>query len=42
MSLQWNRNLVNFNNGHVSPAPRVVQEAMRRYLEYRTWSISTP
>jgi len=28
------RNVVNFNNGHVSPAPRVVQEAMRRYLEY--------
>ena len=28
------RNIVNLNNGHVSPAPRVVQEAMRRYLEY--------
>jgi isopenicillin-N epimerase len=28
------RNVVNLNNGHVSPAPRVVQEAMRRYLEY--------
>ncbi len=28
------RNIVNFNNGHVSPAPRVVQDAMRRYLEY--------
>lgn len=28
------RNIINFNNGHVSPAPRVVQEAMRRYLEY--------
>src|SRR5271157_4722181 len=28
------RNVVNLNNGYVSPAPRVVQEAMRRYLEY--------
>ena len=28
------RNIINFNNGHVSPAPRVVQEAMHRYLEY--------
>jgi selenocysteine lyase/cysteine desulfurase len=27
------RNIINLNNGHVSPAPRVVQEAMRRYLE---------
>lgn len=28
------RNIVNLNNGHVSPAPRVVQDALRRYLEY--------
>lgn len=28
------RTLINFNNGGVSPSPRVVQEAMRRYLEY--------
>jgi selenocysteine lyase/cysteine desulfurase len=28
------RNIINLNNGHVSPSPRVVQEAMRRYLEY--------
>ena len=28
------RNIVNLNNGHVSPSPRAVQEAMRRYLEY--------
>jgi len=28
------RNIVNFNNGGVSPSPRVVQDAMRRYLEY--------
>src|SRR5215469_4130163 len=28
------RNIINFNNGHVSPAPRPVQEAMRRELEY--------
>ncbi len=27
------RNIINLNNGHVSPSPRVVQEAMRRYLE---------
>src|SRR5437867_2831106 len=28
------RNIVNFNNGYCSPAPRVVQDAMRRYLDY--------
>src|ERR1051326_1556310 len=28
------RNVINLNNGHVSPAPLVVQDAMRRYLEY--------
>ncbi len=28
------RTFANFNNGGVSPSPRVVQEAMRRYLEY--------
>ena len=28
------RTFVNFNNGGVSPSPRVVQDAMRRYLEY--------
>ncbi len=28
------RTLINFNNGGVSPSPKVVQEAMRRYLEY--------
>jgi isopenicillin-N epimerase len=28
------RNIINFNNGHVSPSPRAVQEAMRRYLEF--------
>ena len=28
------RTIVNFNNGGVSPSPRVVQDAMRRYLEY--------
>jgi isopenicillin-N epimerase len=27
------RNVINFNNGYVSPAPRPVQDAMRRYLE---------
>jgi selenocysteine lyase/cysteine desulfurase len=28
------RNILNFNNGHVCPSPRTVQDAMRRYLEY--------
>jgi selenocysteine lyase/cysteine desulfurase len=28
------RTVINLNNGHVSPAPRTVQDAMRRYLEY--------
>ncbi len=28
------RNIINLNNGHVSPAPVIVQEAMRRYLDY--------
>lgn len=26
-------NVINFNNGHVSPAPRVVQESMKRFLD---------
>jgi len=28
------RNITNLNNGYCSPAPRVVQDAMRRYLDY--------
>lgn len=28
------RSLVNLNNGGISPSPRVVQDAMRRYLEF--------
>lgn len=28
------RSLVNLNNGGVSPAPAIVQEAMKRYLDY--------
>jgi selenocysteine lyase/cysteine desulfurase len=28
------RNVVNLNNGYVSPSPRTVQDAMRRQLEY--------
>ena len=28
------RTVINLNNGHVSPAPRTVQEAMRRYLDF--------
>src|ERR1017187_5686226 len=28
------RNVINLNNGYVSPSPRPVQDAMRRYLEY--------
>src|SRR5437773_9939168 len=43
------RSLVNLNNGGVSPSPRVVQEAMRRYLElsneapvYTMWQLLEP
>ena len=28
------RNIINLNNGHVSPSPRIVLEALERYLEY--------
>ncbi|HTQ57012.1 MAG TPA: aminotransferase class V-fold PLP-dependent enzyme [Bryobacteraceae bacterium] len=28
------RSIINLNNGGVSPSPRVVQDAMRRYLEF--------
>src|SRR3984957_6192669 len=28
------RNITNFNNGYCSPAPKPVQDAMRRYLDY--------
>ncbi len=28
------RNVINFNNGYVSPAPRAVQDIMRRELDY--------
>src|SRR5258706_10256510 len=43
------RTLINLNNGGVSPSPRVVQEAMRRYLElsneapaYTMWQLLEP
>jgi selenocysteine lyase/cysteine desulfurase len=43
------RTLVNLNNGGVSPSPRVVQDAMRRYLElsnqaptYTMWQLLEP
>jgi selenocysteine lyase/cysteine desulfurase len=43
------RTLINLNNGGVSPSPRVVQEAMRRYLElsnqapvYTMWQLIEP
>src|SRR6266542_1948320 len=43
------RSLVNLNNGGVSPSPRIVQEAMRRYLElsneapvYTMWQLLEP
>jgi isopenicillin-N epimerase len=43
------RSLINLNNGGVSPSPRIVQEAMRRYLEfsnqaptYTMWQILEP
>src|ERR1035441_1270211 len=28
------RNVINFNNGHVGPSPKPVQDALRRNLEY--------
>jgi isopenicillin-N epimerase len=43
------RSLINLNNGGVSPSPRVVQDAMRRYLElsneapaYSMWKLLEP
>jgi len=33
-SFTVDRGLINLNNGGVSPAPRIVQEAMKRYLDY--------
>jgi isopenicillin-N epimerase len=43
------RTLINLNNGGVSPSPRMVQDAMRRYLElsneapvYTMWRILEP
>ena len=44
-----NRAYINLNNGGVSPSPRVVQEAMRRYLDlsneapvYTMWQLLEP
>ena len=44
-----NRNVINLNNGGVCPSPRVVQQAMRRFLEfsnqtpaYNMWRIQEP
>ena len=34
LSFTVDRNIINLNNGGVSPSPRIVQEAMRRQLEY--------
>jgi selenocysteine lyase/cysteine desulfurase len=43
------RSLINLNNGGVSPSPRIVQDAMRRYVEfsnqaavYTMWQILEP
>ncbi len=43
------RTIINLNNGGVSPSPRVVQDAMRRYLElsnnaptYSMWQLVEP
>ncbi|HXF95834.1 MAG TPA: aminotransferase class V-fold PLP-dependent enzyme [Gemmatimonadales bacterium] len=43
------RTIINLNNGGVSPSPRVVQDAMRRYLEFSNeapvhtmWNILEP
>jgi len=33
-SFSIDRNLINFNNGYCSPAPRPVQDVMRRMLDY--------
>jgi selenocysteine lyase/cysteine desulfurase len=33
-SFELDRNVVNFNNGGCSPAPRIVEEALRRQLEF--------
>ena len=33
-SYNIDRNMLNLNNGHVGPSPRIVQEALRQYLEY--------
>jgi isopenicillin-N epimerase len=48
-SFTVNRSYVNLNNGGVSPSPRVVQEAMKRYLDlsneappYTMWEILEP
>ncbi len=43
------RSLINLNNGGVSPAPKVVQDALRRYVDfsnqapvYTMWKILEP
>src|SRR5579862_413885 len=33
-SFTVDRNVINLNNGYVSPAPLIVQDAMRRYLDF--------
>jgi selenocysteine lyase/cysteine desulfurase len=44
-----NRSYINFNNGGVCPSPRIVQEAMKRYLDlsneapaYTMWELLEP
>ncbi|HEY5906831.1 MAG TPA: hypothetical protein VIZ31_02250, partial [Vicinamibacteria bacterium] len=48
-SFTVNRAYINLNNGGVSPSPRVVQEAMKRYLDlaneapvYTMWQLLEP
>src|SRR5262245_2813779 len=48
-SFTEDRTLINLNNGGVSPSPRVVQEAMKRYLDlsndapvYSMWQLLEP
>ena len=48
-SFTVDRAIINLNNGGVSPSPRIVQEAMRRYLEFSNqapaitmWSVLEP
>ena len=36
------RNIINLNNGHVGPSPRIVQDALRRIWNTATWGRTPP